>query len=58
MGCDSSFVFQGHQTSVTMEFKEVVAPFMNGVHCFAHKTNLAMITLSDVPFVHQLEGVL
>jgi hypothetical protein len=58
MGCDGSFVFQGHQIGVTMEFKEVVAPFMSGVHCFAHKTNLAMITLFNLPFVHQLEGVL
>jgi hypothetical protein len=41
-----------------MKFKEVVAPFMIGVHCFAHKMNLAMIILSDLPFVHRLEGVL
>jgi hypothetical protein len=58
MGCNGSFVFQGHQIGVTMEFKEVVAPFMNGTLCFAHKTNLAMIILSNLPFVHQLEGVL
>jgi nucleoside permease NupC len=58
MGCNGSFVFQGHQIGVTMEFKEVVAPFMNGTHCFAHKTSLAMIILSNLPFVHQLEGVL
>jgi hypothetical protein len=58
MGCDGSSVFQGHQTCVTMEFKEVVAPFMNVIHCFSHKMKLAMITLFDLPFVHQLEGVL
>ncbi len=58
MGCDGSSVFQGHQIGVTMEFKEVVAPFMSGVHCFAHKMKLVMIYLFDLPFVHQLEGVL
>jgi hypothetical protein len=58
MGCEGSFIFQGHQMGVTMEFKEVVALFMNGIHCFAHKMNLAMIILSDLPFVHRLECVL
>jgi hypothetical protein len=41
-----------------MQFKKIVTPFLNGVHCFAHKTNLAMIILFDLPLVHQLEGVL
>jgi hypothetical protein len=41
-----------------MEFKEVVALFMNGILCFAHKMNLAMISLFDLPFVHRLECVL
>jgi hypothetical protein len=58
MGCDGSSVFQGHQIGVTMEFKEFVAPFMSGVHCFAHKMKLVMIYFSNLPFVHRLEGVL
>ncbi len=58
MGCNGSFVFQGHQTSETMQFKKFVAPFLNGIHCFGHKMNLVVITLSDLPIVHRLEGVL
>jgi hypothetical protein len=58
MACDGSFIFQGHRNNVTMELKKVVAFFFNGIHCFAHKTNLAMITLSNLPLVHQLDGVL
>jgi hypothetical protein len=29
-------VFQGHQTNVTMQFKDKVVSFIIGVHCFAH----------------------
>ncbi len=58
MGCNGSFVFQGHRMGVTMQFKKVVAPFLNGVHYFTHKMNLAMIILSNLPLVHRLEGVL
>jgi hypothetical protein len=57
-GCDKFNVFQSHQTSVTMQFRNKVAPFLTGVHCFAHQTNLTIITLSNVPLVHQLEGIL
>jgi hypothetical protein len=58
MGCNGSSVIQGHQMGVTMQFKKNVTPFFNGVHCFAHKTNLAMIILSNLPIMRQLEGVL
>jgi hypothetical protein len=58
IGCDKFSVFQGHQTCVTTQFKNNVAPFITRVHCFAHQTNLAIITLSNVPLVHQLEGIL
>jgi hypothetical protein len=58
MGCNGSSIFQGHQTNVTMQFNEVVAPFLSGIHYFAHKMNFVMITLFDLPLVHRLEGVL
>jgi hypothetical protein len=36
IGCDSRIVSQGnHRTSVTLQFKEKVAPFVTGVHYFA-----------------------
>jgi hypothetical protein len=58
IGCDGSNVFQGHQPGMTMQFKYKVAPLIIRVHCFAHRTNLVVITLSNVPLVHQLEGIL
>jgi hypothetical protein len=42
MGCDGNSIFQKHQTNVMLQFKEGVAPFLNGVHCFTHKINLVM----------------
>jgi hypothetical protein len=58
IGCDRSNVFQGHQIGVTMQFRNKVIQFINGVHCFAHRTNLGIITLLNVLLVHQLEGIL
>jgi hypothetical protein len=34
--CDGSSVFQGHQTGMTMQFKNKVVPFITRVHCFAY----------------------
>jgi hypothetical protein len=36
MGCNGNSVFQGARASVTTQMKENVAPFLMGVHCFAH----------------------
>jgi hypothetical protein len=58
IGYDGSSVFQCHRTRVTHQFKEKVAPFVTRVHYFVHKTNLAIISLSDVHFVHRFELLL
>jgi hypothetical protein len=58
IGCYKSSVFQGHRTCVTTQFKDKIVPFIIIVHCFAQQTNLMIITLSNVPLVHQLEGIL
>jgi len=52
IGCDGSSMFQGHKTGVTQQFNEKVVPFVMWVHYFAHKTNITIIILFDVPFVH------
>ncbi len=52
MGCDGSNVFQSHQIGVTLQSKEKVAQIFNGIHCFTHKINLAVITLSKLDLVH------
>jgi hypothetical protein len=36
IGCDMSNVFQGHQTGMTMQFKNKVAPFSIRMHYFSH----------------------
>jgi hypothetical protein len=36
ISCDESNVFQAHQTSVTTQFRDKVAPFITGMHYFAH----------------------
>ncbi len=43
---------------MTLQFKKNGAPFLNGVHYFAHKTNLTVITLCNLEFLHKLEAVL
>ncbi len=58
IGCDESNVFQGHRTSMTTQFKNKVVPFITRVHCFAHRTNMTVITLSNVSLMHQLEDIL
>jgi hypothetical protein len=45
MGSNGSNVFQAHQTSVTLQLKKKVTPFLSGVHCFADKTNPMVVTL-------------
>jgi hypothetical protein len=55
IGCDDRSVFQGgHKTRVTLQFKEKVIPFVIGVHYFAQKINLVVITLFNVLLVHWL----
>jgi len=36
MGCDSHKIFQGTRIGVTIHMKEIVVPFMIGVHYFVH----------------------
>jgi hypothetical protein len=49
------FVFQGCQSIVTQQLKDQEAPFMLGVYCMAHRTNLVVEPLSNLPVVSKLE---
>ena len=40
-GADGDFVFQGCNTKVTVQLKKYNAPYIFGIHCMAHRTNLA-----------------
>ncbi len=51
MGCNGNNVSRRKNSSVTTQMKDNVVPFMIGVHCFAHKTNLTMLVLSKLNLV-------
>jgi hypothetical protein len=44
-GLDGVNTFQGTKTSVTTQINTNYAPFSIGVHCMAHKCNIAFKTL-------------
>jgi hypothetical protein len=49
--CDGNNAFQGSKISVTTQMKELMVPFVIGMHCFVHQTNLAMLILSKLSLV-------
>ena len=57
-GADGVSTFQGAKTGVTVQLVTKHAPFMVGVHCMAHRTNLAVQTLSEFEVVRHVEDVL
>ena len=54
-GADGDSIFQGCNTGVTIQLKTYNAPYMFGVHCMAHRTNLAVQTLSNLPLVAKVD---
>jgi hypothetical protein len=56
-GADGVAVFQGSRNGVIQQLKEKHAPFVIGVHDFAHRTNLAVEALSNLPVVQRLESL-
>ena len=56
-GADGASVFQGSRNGVTVQMKEHVAPFMFGIHCMVHRTNLAVEPLSNLPIVGKIESL-
>jgi hypothetical protein len=57
-GADGVSAFQGKRTGVTVQIKKDYAPFATGIHCHAHKINLAVKTLSQFPVVHVVEELM
>jgi hypothetical protein len=41
-GADGAAVFQGARSGVTAQLTEKFAPYLMGVHCISHRTNLAV----------------
>jgi len=54
-GADGVSVFQGSRNGVTTQMRQHMAPFMFGMHCMAHRTNLAVEPLSNLPLVAKVE---
>ena len=56
-GADGASIVQGSRNGVTVQMKEHVGPFMFGIHCMAHRTNLAIEPLSNLPIVGKIESL-
>ena len=57
-GADGVSTFQGAKTGVTQQIQSKYAPFALGVHCMAHRCNLAFKTLSQLDIMNRIEGLL
>jgi len=57
-GADGVSTFQGVRTGVTVQIVTKFAPFCIGVHCMAHRCNLAAKSLSVLPIFATIEQVI
>jgi hypothetical protein len=57
-GADGMSTFQGYKTGVTTQIHVKYAPFSIGIHCFSHKMNLAIQTMSNYPIIARIESLL
>jgi hypothetical protein len=57
-GADGVSTFQGAKTGVTQQIQSKYTPFALGVHCMAHRCNLAFKTLSQLDIMNHIEGLL
>ena len=57
-GADGAAVFHGVRGGVTVQLQQEFAPFLIGVHCSGHKTNLAMHVVSKTAIVSKGESLL
>jgi hypothetical protein len=58
MWFDGSSVFQSARVDAITQVKDDVTLFMTRMHCFAHRTNLAMFVRSMLSLVVHLEALL
>jgi hypothetical protein len=54
-GANVASIFQGCHTKTTFQLKEKFAPYMMGQHCMAHRMNLVVQVLSNLPMVARLD---
>jgi hypothetical protein len=56
-GVDGASLFQGCYIKMIFQIKEMHSYYMMGHHCMAHRTNLAVQVLSNLPIVSKLEDL-
>jgi len=54
-GVDGAIIFQGLKKSVTIQLMNKHNPFFVGIHCMAHRCNLAMQILSSLSLVAKIK---
>jgi hypothetical protein len=57
-GADGVSAFQGKRTGVTVQIRNNFALHATGIHCLAHKINLAVKTLSQLAVFHEVEELM
>ncbi len=57
-GTNGVKIFQGLKNGVTTKLMQNHDPFMSGVHCMAHHTNMVVQTLSNLNFVGKIKSLL
>jgi hypothetical protein len=57
-GADGASTLQGNRSGVTLQIQEKHASFMIGVHCVAHRCNLAFKALSSLGIFADIEKLL
>jgi len=50
-------MFQGCSVGVIKQMKGHIAPYLIGMHCIAHKTNLAILVLNNLSMVASIVQV-
>ncbi len=54
-GVDGAFFFLGYDIGAMSQLKDKHVPYMMGQHSMAHRTNLVVQVLSNLPMVTKLE---
>jgi hypothetical protein len=57
-GSDSASVLQGNRHGVTIQIQGMHAPHCQGMHCVAHRTDLAVKVLSKLSMIYAIEKLL
>jgi hypothetical protein len=57
-GTDGASVFQGSRNGVTKKIQESYGPFLEGIHCMVHRTNLVVTHLNKLHVVSEIESLL